>query len=232
MTIDPRTRCSYPRSSERGQGGQSRCATAIPVTRRSRLRSRSAPAGHTPRSRCTGPDPIWRDREWRTDTRPTAWFARRARNSRPPGRCRTSPTSCWSEIRDGRSRTLGRPADDAVGFQLIDFGIRQTQPGQQFPVVLTQERGMARVESLWAPGEPHRQGAVRSRGIHRVVDVLEESAEGQLRQLRLTMRLHHPAHGKTGSPEALDDIVAAARAAPRGQVLVDEVVTLTPSGSG
>ena len=55
-----------------------------------------------------------------------------------------------------------------------------------------------------------RRAAVPGCSRDRMVDVLEEAANLQLRQSRLIVRLHHLPYGDSGTPEAIDDLVSRA----------------------
>ena len=84
---------------------------------------------------------------------------------------------------------LARPhrrsiADHALGFQVGDLLVGESEFGQQFMVVLTEQRRGLRVDALRAARERERQRAVRCAGIDRMPDVLEEPAGRQLRQSR------------------------------------------------
>lgn len=127
------------------------------------------------------------------------------------------------------SRSTRYPADNAVGFQVGDLVLAQSYFGEQLVVVLTEQRCRMDMESIWPTGEPHRHGAVRDRVVHRMRDLLEEASKPQLRELGLAVRLHYFRYRDAGAPQASNDLVAAATLTPRAEMLVDEVVALSPA---
>ena len=105
---------------------------------------------------------------------------------------------------DARPRSLGireeRATDDPVCFERVDLRPAQTELAQDLLIVLAEQRGMPFVDPLRAPREPHRQGAVAGASDHRMLHLLEEVAEGELRQLGLLVGLDDLADGDAGIP--------------------------------
>src|SRR5258705_13593149 len=84
------------------------------------------------------------------------------------------------------------------------------------------------MDSVGPTRRRERQGAVRRSRVHRMVDVFEEAASGELRKLGLAVGLHHLGHRDTVLPQRADDLVAGALRTPHRDALVDEVVVLAP----
>src|SRR3954470_22316937 len=86
----------------------------------------------------------------------------------------------------------GSGADDAaLGLKVVDVLVAQPQFGQHLVVVLPEQRSGLDMDSVGPARGHERQRAVRRAGVDRMVDVFEESTDGQLRQLRLAVGLHH-----------------------------------------
>src|SRR4051812_2892439 len=156
----------------------------------------------------------------------------RPRPSPPPVTTATRPVSRMSDgsmaiawkLSDLRAVHGRCGADYALRLQFVDVLVTEPQFGQQLAVVLPEQRCGPQVNPIGSTGGRERQGAVRCARVHRVVDVLEEAAGGQLRQLGLTMGLHDLGDRYAASPQRLDNAVAGAGFAPGAQVLVDQIV--------
>src|SRR5437764_6421492 len=122
-----------------------------------------------------------------------------------------------------------RSADHALRLQFVDVPVSEPQLGKQLAVVLPEQRCGLQMNPAGSAGGRERQGAVRCAGVYRMVDVLEETAGGKLRQPGLTVGLHDLGGRNAATPQGLDNIVASAGFAPGGEVLIDQVMVAAPT---
>src|SRR6201999_2545094 len=86
-------------------------------------------------------------------------------------------------------------ADDAVGLQGLDLGLRKTQCGEKLAIVFTEQRCMPAVDPIGPPRETHRECAVARGSDHRMMELFEEATRRQLGHVGLVVGLHHLADG-------------------------------------
>src|SRR4051794_23759132 len=104
--------------------------------------------------------------------------------TRPVSRMLDGSMATRWRLSDLRAVHGGSGADDTLGLKVVDVLVAQAQLGQQLPVVLPEQRSGLDVDAVGPARGHERKGAVRCSDIHWMVDVFEESRDGQLRQLR------------------------------------------------
>src|ERR1700737_4661979 len=88
------------------------------------------------------------------------------------------------------------------------------------------------MDSVGPARRRERHGAVRRSGVHRMLDLFEEAAGGELRQLGLAVGLHDLGDRNTVAPHGLDNVVATAPLTPDIEVVGDEIVVPAPADGG